>query len=217
MLCLCLVTMLFCCLASVSFSDDFDCGPLENGVGPWDYRDPTLDLPTGDAPKGRRKLVENVHFKRRTEALDGNLEVVAGDLAYTLRAFPNHPRAMLSLARLEDKLATLPKGRAKPKLSMTLECAIDRALRFVSDDPVIWEVQGIVLHRRKRYEAALEAYGRAEELGRTSAQLDYNVGLLLFDMQRYDESVVRATRAYGRGFPLQGLRNKLSIVGRTVQ
>jgi hypothetical protein len=41
------------------------------------------------------KLVEDFHFSRQVEMLrKGQSSTIGGDLAYTLNAIPNHPRAL---------------------------------------------------------------------------------------------------------------------------
>lgn len=69
------------------------CGSLQNAFGPFDYRDP-------EARGEPLRLVESAHFTPSVESLvKGNSGTVAGDLDYTLRAFPNHHRALYSVAQ----------------------------------------------------------------------------------------------------------------------
>ena len=60
---------------------------LHNAFGPFDYRTATKD---------KLKLVESYHFTPKVESLIGGQSGTLGaDIDYTLRAFPNHPRALL--------------------------------------------------------------------------------------------------------------------------
>lgn len=197
---------------------EHDCGELnlENNVGPWDYHNPINHIPNGAAPKGNAKLVENAHFQKWTENLrDKDTYRLTGDIAYTLRAFPNHPRALLSLSRLEERMGKdFPGYRMFPRVSS--KCFFERAFMFRPEDGRVWAMYALVLHRKKRYEEALAAYENSELYGQSSPQMDYNIGLLLMDLGRYDEALERAKRAFAAGFALPGLRRRLEAVGRTL-
>ena len=43
---------------------------------------------------------------------------------------------------------------------------------------------------------------------------EYNLGLVYFALRKYDQSLLHAQKAYQAGFPLPGLRRKLSSVGK---
>lgn len=65
------------------------CGSLQNAFGPFDYRDPA-------ARAESLQVVERYHFTADVEMLRrGKASAnVLDDLNYTLRAFPNHHRAL---------------------------------------------------------------------------------------------------------------------------
>src|SRR5437868_1067555 len=71
-----------------------DCGSLDNpSYGPFDYRTATAY---------QKQLVEIIgaHFTSSVESLQhGNTAPIGGELDYTLRAFPNHRRALLAMIR----------------------------------------------------------------------------------------------------------------------
>lgn len=83
-----------------SFAQDLGiCGSLNNSFGPFDYRYKTsVKTELGDA----HSMVEGAHFTPQIEQLiRGKTAVEPGpDIDYTLRAFPNHHRALLSMSRL---------------------------------------------------------------------------------------------------------------------
>ena len=85
---------------------------------------------------------------------------------------------------------------------------------YKPEDATVRMVYGMYLHSRKRYQEALVEYKRAEDLGISSAQFDYNYGFLLFEVKQYDTSYERARRAYAAGFPLPGLKKMLEGVGK---
>src|SRR5690349_7318093 len=143
------------------------------GVGPWDYNDPDINTPTGADPMGRLKRVENVHFHPQFEQLIGSPAQLEADITYTLRAIPNHYRALLALSRLEQRTGGQLPGFKTDK-SETAECYFIRALRFRPDDAKVLMAEGMHLHSRKRYKEALASYERAETLGISSTQFWYN-------------------------------------------
>ncbi len=198
-------------------ADEYECGNLDNGlIGPWDYHDPQNHIPNGEAPKGRAKLVENAHFSPNIEALKPRDKyLLTQDIVYTLRAFPNHPRALLSLAKLEEYFhGKLPGHRGSPRI--TTDCFFERAFAFRPEDGRVWAIYALVLHRKKRFQEAITAYENAEAYGQKSVQMDYNIGLLLLDMGKYDEALERARKAYAGGFALPGLKKRLEAAGRTL-
>src|SRR5690606_30108360 len=98
------------------------CGELGgSGIGqygPFDYRKHPDKLPR----------VEQFHFTPRVEALVGGESTVhiGGDLSFTLRAFPNHPRALYAMTRYSELLGGVSR---LPGTQYPVECYFDRALR----------------------------------------------------------------------------------------
>jgi len=102
------------------------CGKLENAYGPFDYTNPS------DREK-KLPIVEKFHFTPSVETLvHGNSSTVAKDLDYTLRAFPNHHRALYAMLRYQLK----NKGPAGARY--TIECYFDRALRLAPKDGEVY-------------------------------------------------------------------------------
>src|SRR5690242_17113706 len=74
---------------------DDACGELENAFGPFDYRTVSAD---------RKRLVEGSHFTPYIEGLQrGHTGAIGSEIDYTLRAFPNHPRALVAMMKLGIK------------------------------------------------------------------------------------------------------------------
>ncbi|MBK9234580.1 MAG: hypothetical protein IPO19_00375 [Rhodoferax sp.] len=91
-----------------------NCGALTNGNGPWDYRKERASI----------KLVEDFHFTPNVEALIGGATgPIGGDLDYTLRASPNHHKALIAVSRLSARLKT----DQIPSMKYTVDCWFDRA------------------------------------------------------------------------------------------
>src|SRR5690349_17127398 len=76
-------------------SAEGNCGSLQNAYGPYDYTN-SSDVAT------RLPIVEINHFTPDVESLiKGITGPVPMELDYTLRAFPNHSRALWAMARYQ--------------------------------------------------------------------------------------------------------------------
>lgn len=183
-----------------------NCGdPYDTLHGPYDYAAPS------EKARQQLPLVEAYHFTRVTETL-GKSDRVAkhyGNLHYTLRVFPNHHRALNTLSRL-SRLAPVPPG--KRDSVMHPDCYFERAVKFRPEDPVVRLLYGIHLHMQKKLPQAQKHYEKALAIEPNYVEAHYNLGLLYFDMQHYDKAREEAKFAYERGYPLDGLKNKLSKV-----
>ena len=176
--------------------------------GPFDYTNPqhfTNKLP----------VVEQYHFNNDIEylrkSIDGN--TIASHLWYTLRAFPNHHRALNSMARLwriRQSIGRVPKG-IKPQLTPTY--LFTRAIEFAPDDGVVKLLYGIHLFKIGNKKSALHYLAEASKQS-DSTELHYNLGIVYYDMKIYDKSLHHAKIAYSKNYPLPGLRQKLIKIGR---
>lgn len=184
---------------------DAACGPIANAFGPYDYRTDKAHLP----------VVELHHFTPEVENLvSGNFRhpgsTVGGDLSYTLRAFPNHPKALMAMVRLGAR-----ERRDRPRhTSYGVECFLYRAWRFRNDDPVVRVIYASYLATHGRPEEALKHLEDAEALGADGPNFQYNLGLIYFDLKEYDKALTYAHLAYANGYSLPGLRAKLMKIGR---
>jgi tetratricopeptide (TPR) repeat protein len=184
------------------------CGKLDNAYGPFDYTNQQHF-------SERLPVVENAHFTPEVETFvghdkcGGNGCMVANDIDYTLRAFPNHHRALLAMSRYHLR----GLDETKRPMRYTPECYFDRALRFKSTDSTVHMIYGYYLSKSGKPQEALQRYARALELSPDSAEAHYNVGLLYTDRKEYAQAREHAKRAYELGFPLPGLRRKLERAG----
>jgi tetratricopeptide (TPR) repeat protein len=179
------------------------CGSLRNATGPWDYR---------TVSESNRELVEGAHFTLGVETLQQkiNRRHFGADIDYTLRVFPNHPRALLAMKRLGDREKKLKvRGATYP-----VECYFDRAVRFAPDDPAVRIVFGHYLIDKGDAAGARKQLDLAREKARNDANLSYNLGLAYFDLKDYALAREYAKRAYELGFPLEGLKKKLLQVNQ---
>src|SRR5690606_4394679 len=133
---------------------------------------------------------------------------IAADISYTLRAFPNHPRALNAMANLARREQSIkPKGS-----DYTLDCWFQRALAFAPNDPNVHGVYGVQLLKDAKPKEALAQFRKAEANG-PNGNLYYNMGLAYFELKDYAQARNYAKKAYARGFNLPGLKQKLQQVG----
>lgn len=178
------------------------CGSLRNGYGPFDYR----------TEKPKLEIVEGAHFLPFVENLQrGNTSTTpGGDIDYTLRASPNHHRALLAMMNLAKKEKT-----EKPRGSRySISCWLDRAERFAPDDGMVKMLYGVYLLRRGETEQGAKKLEEALTLAGDNANVYYNLGLAYFDLKDYDKALASAHKAYQLGFQLPGLRQKLEKIGK---
>lgn len=194
--------LLFLGLNSVGYAQDSVCGSLHAGYGPYDFY----------TEKDKLGVVEGRHFPPKVEHLQGGSTATTpgGDIAYTLRSFPNHPRALMAMIRLGQRDKT-----DRPRDSTyTIACWLERAERFRPEDQMAKALHGIYLASKGKKKEALEKLDAALALGVPSPNTDYNIGLAYFDLGEFDKALVSAHRAYGGGFPLPGLKNKMKRAGK---
>ncbi|MFT7724540.1 MAG: hypothetical protein QM788_17200 [Roseateles sp.] len=178
------------------------CGELTNAYGPFDYR----------VEKDQKlAIVESRHFTTEVERLiAGHAGYLGGDIDYTLRASPNHHRALMSLANWGVKL----KGAQPPNMNYTVDCYFDRAFRFRPDDRIPQLIYIDYLNRLGRKDKALQM---AEPLLRVP-ELDpptrNNLGMLMFDLGNYDEALKQCHLSIADGWPRTDLQNRLKAIGR---
>lgn len=170
---------------------------------------PGGDYSTPDDRQGL-SVVENYHFTPDVERLvRGASGPLGADIGYTLEHFPNHPRALSAMSRL----ALRDKNRKPHGAHYTVECFFDRALGFRPDDARVHSLYGAYLLAVGQADTALEHLEESARLDPNNPTAHYNLGLLYVKKKDYDKARASAQKAYGMGFPLPGLKNKLTAAG----
>lgn len=181
--------------------DDFSCGSLQNGYGPYDYR----------SDRDKLGVVEAHHFTSEVAGLvRGKSGYIGGDLDYTLRAFPNHSRALMAMVQLGDR----EKATKASGAQYSVECYLNRAIRFRSDDATVKMIYANYLVKRGRSKDALKQLNDAVSLNDSNTSLNYNIALVYLELKEYDQALAYAHKAYQAGFPLPGLRDRLKRAGK---
>jgi tetratricopeptide (TPR) repeat protein len=177
-----------------------NCGELRMGS---DYR---------TSSKQALQLVESYHFTPEVEALiRGKSSMdIATDLSYTLVAFPNHHRALMSMMLFGQKLKT-PQP---PKAQFSVECFFQRALRFRSDDTTVRMIYASFLSSQSRAAEASHELAQVSKAAGNNALTYYNLGQIYFDLKDYARALENAHKAYGLGLTLSGLRDRLTRAGQ---
>ena len=109
-LCGCAGLLLVANGCAVAQTQDMACGdPFHNHFGPYDYR---------TATKAQRDIVESYHFTHAVETLQHGQSTtnIGADIAYTLRVFPNNPRALSAMAELARR--EKPQSRRAPNIPL---------------------------------------------------------------------------------------------------
>ena len=174
------------------------------GGGPFDYLQRASIM-------GKLSMVENAHFTPNVENLvSGKTGSIMDDLDFVLRAFPNHHRALNTSVNYSMRYK---KGPANHH-GLPAECYLQRAINYNPRDGVPYRLYGYYMHKKGRFNEALEANLKALQLYPNDAMLHYNTGLLLVKMKRWDEAMTVARKLYDAGLTLPGLKNKLVEAGK---
>lgn len=178
------------------------CGSLANGYGPYDYR----------TDHDKLSIVTGAHFTAVVESLiRGTTNTTAGgDIDYTLRAIPNHHRALIAMMRLGEKEKT-PQPRSS---RYSVECWFERAIRFRPDDSIVRMIYSTYLNKSNRSLEANQQLEIATSYAKDSAFTHYNIGLHYFDLSNYEKALIQAHKAIELGFIQTALRDQLKSVGK---
>lgn len=175
------------------------CGPLQNAIGPWDYR----------SERGHPlEIVERVHFTPMMETNPNSH--AAKDLDYTLRAFPNHHRALLAV----DRYGQRTKSAQPPGLPRPVECYYERAVRWRPDDAVVRMLYAQYLYRNERAPEARQHLESAVAGAGDNVLTLYNAGLVYAEGKDYAPALALAHRAQAMGMQRLELRQKLETAGQ---
>ena len=194
------------------------CGPIAGPhVGPWDYRADHYVAERGDqsSHEHKRGMVEGAHFTQRVELLIGGksaagIGAAGQDLNYTLHAFPNHHRALMSVMKYGEKV----KSDRPDGLKYTVECYFERAVRFKANDTIVKMLYATYLIKHNRVPEAVSQLERATVMAKDAAFTHYNIGLVYFDMKNYGRAQAQAHQAMALGFERTELRDLLKGVNQ---
>jgi tetratricopeptide (TPR) repeat protein len=113
---------------------------------------------------------------------------------------------MSKLFRLRGKPIDAPSDR-------TMVYYFERAISHYPHDDVVYMIYGIHNHKINNFDKAKSLYLKTIEINPENIEAHYNLGLLYFELKEYSKARKHAMSAYDKGFPLQGLKNKLKSRG----
>lgn len=165
------------------------CGLIyTNHFGPLDYRKQRATV----------KTVEDFHYTPSVQAaIGGATGTFGGDINYTLKAVPNHPKALISLMRWVERT----KRDQTQGMEWPIECYFERAVRFRPDDNVVRGLYAKFLIDRKRKEDALKQLDIAVTHAGDNAFSHYSLGLLYLELGEYVKALRQAHTVQAMNFP----------------
>lgn len=185
-----------------TLAEDIECskprvGGPHQGYGPYDY----------NTQKDKLGIVEVAHFTPKVAALiSGERGYLAGDLDYTLRAFPNHHRALESLI----ELALRSKTTSIQYMSFSVPCYFIRASKFVPTDGMVNALYANYLSRIGQKELAKSEAELAIKKTPNNPRVAYNIGLAYFYLGDYKSAKEYSLMAKKLGSSAVGLDKLLS-------
>jgi len=182
---------------------DFACAGEHMNYGPYDYAN-------AEHRATKLAIVESYHFTREVrQLLKGKSGSVIGDLAYTLRAFPNHYKALSALTyyRVIDI-----ENKIRP-VTPSVECYFQRAINFVPADATVHILYAIYLKKINKVNLAEVEYKKAIELVPEKLKFRYMYGLFLVKQKKYNAAKEQAEIIYNKNYPETKLKTKLHSVG----
>ncbi len=96
----------------------------------------------------------------------------------------------------------------------TVGCFLERATVFRPDDVNVWLVRGIAFSMQRQYDRAIADFTTAIKLDPQNGNAHYNLGLAYFETKEFDKALEESKLAKSLGFPLDGLKNKLTAAGK---
>ena len=169
-------------------------------------------LTTAPCPKNPKRLVEGGHFTPVVESLiRGTTSRRPGpDIDYTLRAIPNHHRALLATVRLgEVEKTDKPSG-----MRYTVGCWLDRAIRYQPDDHIVRLVFVDYLIKQGQPNAARPQLEHTEKLAEDNPIALYNIGLGYLAVGDHAKALAFAHRAMAMGLLWPDLKAQLQAAGK---
>ena len=144
---------------------------------------------------------------------------------------PKNKQFMLTQARNEVTFTYAGLPKESPLVAPTFfalgqicmengdaDCAVDylqQAVKARPTDPSVYSALAVFHRRQKDLNKARDILLEGDKaVGGTSAEINYNLGLIYIELGNVDAAVVRAHRAYEQGYPLPGLRTKLQRMGK---
>lgn len=214
-----LMTLLLAIATTTQAQSVPGCGELRGAgqFGPFDYRaERFVPYSTFRTHAQLLDIVEQRHFTPAVEmGLRGEVTIgmPAGDMAYTLMAFPNHHRALISIMNYAEKKKTDQPQRS----TYTIECWLKRAIAFQPDDHIARLIYADYLVRKRRDNDASQQLEYVTTVAGDNAFTHNNIGMVYFDMKNYEKALSFAHKAIQLGIASPLLADRLKEIGKWVE
>lgn len=160
------------------------------------------------------KLVEEAHFTPLVEILQrGHSSARPGpDISYTLQIYPNHHRALIAMLALGEKEKTSQPHGA----TYSIECWLNRALRFSPDDQIVRMIYIQFLIKEGRGKEAEQQLVYVANNADGNVFTHNNIGLLYLKMKNIEQALFHAHKAQALGLAIPALMAKLKKEGHWI-
>jgi len=182
------------------------CSGGKQGYGPFDYSK------RSSLPRYNLFIVEVAHFTPKVERLlEGESSSIEGDLNYTLRAWPNHHKALLSFTRFQlsinnNLIKDNPKTKRKENsLTTPPECYFQRAIKFSPNDATVYSLYAYYLKKIGHLKKSSLLYEKALSLQEHNIKIKYSYALLLIKLKKFKEANTLAKEIYSNKKAPKGL------------
>jgi hypothetical protein len=180
------------------------CGSLAFGYGPYDYR----------TDRDKLAIVEQYHFTPLVESMVKPMfTTIASDLSYTLKAFPNHHRALVTLVRNSERLKSLQP----PGAEYSVDCYFERAMRFRRDDLIVRMIYADFLGRQGRSSEAKAQLDFAVSEAGDNVLTHLNAGLIYVSIKEFEKAAAQVETVERLGGDPKLLRDKLREAGSSIE
>jgi tetratricopeptide (TPR) repeat protein len=181
---------------------------------PFDYYAAETRVDSGTYRGGLLHLVEKVHFGDDVRNLvKGSSSRLPGDILFVLNTIPNHPGALDAYSRYEKRYRssqTFRENRDNERPLYEAECFFERAERIFPANPQTRFVWGLHYYRNGQLDRSRTLMESALELRPGYVEAHYNLGLVAVSQGMLEDARRHAKIAYDAGYPLQGLRRRIS-------
>jgi tetratricopeptide (TPR) repeat protein len=139
------------------------------------------------------------------------LERAEGELMF---GYPRTPKSSFLYTTISITYAQILYEKGEFQQATQL---LNNIIEDIPSDPTLYSALAQIHWKQGNFKAARDALLAGNELtGGRAAEIHYNLGLILIEMNLLDEAVQSARTAYELGYPLPGLRNRLARLGRSL-
>lgn len=210
---------IFCLMLLASTYVSASCNQMAWKRGkPFDYYATETRASTATFRGGLLHLVENYHLTPDVRNLvRGATGAMPGDLLFVLNTIPNHPVALDAYSRYEHRYhesASFREQKFMDRPVHTADCLFQRADRVfpnMAETKVVWAIHR---YRKGEYEESEDLLRQAIALQPNYVEAHYNLGLVYIELNQFELARRHADVAYAAGYPLPGLKKKLSRLGQ---